>query len=756
MNDEFCEIDGEVIPTSNLIISKAIDFAKAVENSNYASVVECRRPTSDKEIIVLNAKIQVGQKTVHDIRRYERIAVVFEKSDTIMPEVLALRKTFPLVPHVNLRAKEFPRSLCVTEQRYSESKLKWTASTFVENIRHWLASAAKGTLHAEDQPLEPLLLGSEGFLVLPYDLLFAETVDSEPLFISIEDSENKRKTYIAKRPEDNNGNFSASEFVAFSFLIEPQTHGLIRSAPTTLFELHEFLENGKADLLEELRRKLKAWKEKNEEKHFLAGQLALIIRMLKTRDEDSVPETIELRAFLTFETIKEVGVEIGLWEESEGCLGYLIPIDRNKTGQQIRIGMLNPVSSLSRENAAQLNNVLPQASRKIVAVGLGSLGSQIFMNLIRSGYGKWILIDEDFLLPHNLSRHALSGAFTGGSKSRWMAELANHTIDGEPIADWIVADVLNPLESSETSQKVKEAFDHAEIILDASASVPVARHLAFDIDSSARRISVFLNPQGTDVTILAEGSERKTTLDSLEMQYYRHLINKDCLKGHLKRNDERIRYATSCRDVSATIPQDFVALQAAICSRAIHQITSNKQAFMSIWRTDEDQISVQRYAFPVRNSIKCKIDEWTLCTDEGFLDKVHEARAKKLPNETGGVLVGSYDMQRKIVYVVDCLPSPPDSEEWPTLYIRGCRGLHSQIEKVQQVTENQLRYAGEWHSHPAACSVKPSHDDKQVFDWLSNLMKIDGLPPLMLIVGDPGQHAFYLDKIETSTEMATG
>ena len=470
----------------------------------------------------------------------------------------------------------------------------------------------------------------------------------------------------------------------------------------------------------------------------------------------SVPETIELRAFLTLETIKEVGVEIGLWEESEGGLGYLIPIDRNKTGQQIRIGMLNPVSSLSRENAAQLNNVLPQASRKIVAVGLGSLGSQIFMNLIRSGYGKWILIDEDFLLPHNLSRHALPGVFTGGSKSRWMAELANHTIDGEPIADWIVEDVLNPLESSETSQKVKEAFDPAEIILDASASVSVARRLALDIDSSARRISVFLNPQGTDVTILAEGSERKTTLDSLEMQYYRHLINEKCLKDHLKRNHGRIRYATSCRDVSATIPQDFVALQAAICSRAIHQITSNEQAFLSIWRTDEDQISVQRHAFPVRNSIKCKIGEWTLCTDEGFIDKIHEARAKKLPNETGGVLVGSYDMQRKIVYVVDCLPSPPDSEEWPTHYIRGCRELRSKIKKTEKITENQLNYVGEWHSHPPNCSVKPSQDDLQAFDWLSNLMKIDGLPPLMLIVGDPGQHAFYLNKIETSSEMGMG
>ena len=40
----------------------------------------------------------------------------------------------------------------------------------------------------------------------------------------------------------------------------------------------------------------------------------------------------------------------------------------------------------------------------------------------------------------------------------------------------------------------------------------------------------------------------------------------------------------------------------------------------------------------------------------------------------GGVLIGVYDLQRQVVYVVDTIPSPPDSAEWPTLYIGGCEG----------------------------------------------------------------------------------
>ena len=747
MSDKFCEVDGEVILASNLIISKAKDFANAVKNSDYACLVECRRATSDREIIVLDAKVQIGQKTVHKIKRHERIAVVFEKSDTIMPDVLALRRNFPLVPHINLRSQEFPRSLCVTEQQYSESKLQWTGPAFVENIRRWLAETAKGTLHAEEQPLEPLFWGTEHIIVLPSDL-FAKGSLSEPLSIPIVNEVNKRWIFITERPEFIDEDRNPLEYVAAAFLSERLTHGIISKAPVNLYELHQFLERGNLNLLEELRQLLENWRSEARAREILNAKLILVVALPKTRHGHTSVETIEWKAFLIPKSIREIGSEI---DPSVMSAGYNVPlIGQSKKGDDVLIHMLNPVLSLSRENAARFNGLSARYEKKITAVGLGALGSQVFMNLVRAGYGEWTLIDKDILLPHNLARHALDGFSIGCSKVFGLAANANKTVDGDPIADCIVADVLNPSESPETPEKLENAFTNADIILDASASVPVARHLVHDVDSSGRRISIFLNPDGTDVVILAEDAKRKISLDFLEMQYYRYLINDVCLADHLKRKHGRIRFATSCRDVSATIPQDFVALQAAICSRAIHQLSSNEQAFMSIWRTDEDQISVQRYSFPVKNSIKCKIGEWTLCTDEGFIDKVHEARANKLPNETGGVLVGSYDMQRKIVYVVDFLPSPPDSKEWPTLYIRGCRGLPSKIEKIQQVTVNQLRYVGEWHSHPAACSVKPSHDDKQVFDWLSDLMKIDGLPPLMLIVGDPGQYAFYLERIENS------
>ena len=105
-------------------------------------------------------------------------------------------------------------------------------------------------------------------------------------------------------------------------------------------------------------------------------------------------------------------------------------------------------------------------------------------------------------------------------------------------------------------------------------------------------------------------------------------------------------------------------------------------------------------------------------------------------------------MQRKIVYIADCFPAPPDSKEWPTGFIRGYRGLNLLRKKIKKQTGDQLDSIGEWHSHPVGCSVKPSQTDRDFFDWLSDRMKVDGLPPLMLIVGDQGKYAFYLNRIE--------
>jgi integrative and conjugative element protein (TIGR02256 family) len=258
---------------------------------------------------------------------------------------------------------------------------------------------------------------------------------------------------------------------------------------------------------------------------------------------------------------------------------------------------------------------------------------------------------------------------------------------------------------------------------------------------------LLLNPSGTDVVLLVEDLERKTTLDVLEMQYYRSLIHESALTNHLQQADSRVRYARSCRDLSSSIPQDLVALHAAIMSRALRTVVSDAKARIAIWQTDSTELSTTIHRIDLSQKIEQPIGDWMMCTDQYLLDKIWQMRAEKLPNETGGVLIGSFDMQRKMVYIVDLLPSPPDSTEWPTVYIRGCKGLTQDVGEIERLTAGMLGYVGEWHSHPRYCGCSPSQDDRRAFRWLTRSMNTAGFPALMLIVGDDKQYCWYLGQM---------
>jgi proteasome lid subunit RPN8/RPN11 len=122
--------------------------------------------------------------------------------------------------------------------------------------------------------------------------------------------------------------------------------------------------------------------------------------------------------------------------------------------------------------------------------------------------------------------------------------------------------------------------------------------------------------------------------------------------------------------------------------------------------------------------------------DNVFVASARALRQAKLPRETGGVLLGSWDLMRGIVYVVATIPSPDDSEEWPTSYIRGCSGLEAAVRSAEARTGSQLQYVGEWHSHPDGHSTDPSEEDRELFALLDLYTHQDGNPPVMLIVGD--------------------
>jgi len=741
MEGRFIGLSGVIVEPYQLKLTKARLLALAVARNlvEYAFIVECRR-LDGMEVIIFDAEIEVPQLRVHPIEEIERIAVIFQEADDSYPEVLALRSDFPLVSHLNLRESEFPRSLCLYDERYDDLKVRWTPHRFIARIREWLSLTAQGILHQDDQPLEPLLLACSGHVVLPHDLLVSQQEQlQDTLYIYAKGSGSGDLFFTAECEKPSNSN-KAIAVTASVHLCKPQPHGIIRQKPKTLSELTDFVSTGGIDLISELRSRLRRWNEQPEKRdEVLNSNLIIILLLPKSRKGDvHTPESLEIRVFYCFEKISKIGEKLGVWSLFGKEIGTLIGGDMPQQADTIAVDLLNHSFHLNREIAAHLNGYPSSVDVSISAIGVGALGSPVVTNLFRAGFGKWTIIDHDRLMPHNLGRHVLNDHFVGYDKSAGMAFFLDSIIKRTDAVKAIPANVMAP---GKHSDEVKDALKTSDVILDMSASVSVARFLSLDINSSARRVSLFMNPSGQDLVLLAEDKCRKSRLDQLEMQYYRAIAMNDDLSGHFEAVEGRRRYGQSCRDVTSTLPQDYIALHSAIGSRATREVTADPDAHLIIWRADALG-NARRFELTPAVTIQVWRGDWQVCTDMHLLQKLQECRDSKLPKETGGVLLGSFDMERKIVYIIDTLPSPLDSEEWPTLYIRGTRGLRSAVDSISEKTDGMLEYIGEWHSHPRSCPPIPSQDDLKVFSWLTALMEKEGLPALMMIGGDEGFGCF--------------
>jgi hypothetical protein len=734
----------KVVAEKELKIKRAKDIVLAIKSTNipFVRIVECLALMQEQaECLILDIEVELGQKNViNQIEKNERIAIIFNQMDETFPEVLALREDFPEVPHINLREYEIPRNLCLYNEPFNELKLYLTPIRFVERIRQWLAETAKGNLHGDDQPLEPLFLQTNTNLIIPNDMLDKIKSNTEEFYVVNVVKEDFKRTYIVKK-NNNIKEEKKYECISLTYKSEPHTHGVIRKTPKNLFELNEFTKTSGFNLIESLR--IDLLKLYNGSIKDLREKYLLIIMVLpKKRNGDKEVETEDKWGFLLGGNIEKIGVEIGIWALYNNQIAHLFETNKEKMGQGILLEMSAILNSFSRKMGLAQNDISDKTPKKIVLVGVGALGSQIFMNLTRAGFGHWALVDNDIFLPHNLARHVLDIHAVGFAKAKCLSLMAKELLEEPMEPKYFVEDILK---ISKYSVDLQETLSESDVIVDCTASNAVTSCLANDISSLARKTSIFLNPTGGDSVLLIEDLKREIKIDQIEIQYYKILYNLKELEGHLDSKGKRIRLANSCSDINATLSQEYMSLHAAICSRALRNMLDQDDAKIIIWRANQTDMSVNCFKFNPNKMIEITKNKWTIYIDVMLLQKIFEVRKEKLPSETGGILIGSFDVQRQIIYIVDTILSPPDSQEWPTIYIRGCEGLNQKVKEISDKTLARLEYIGEWHSHPNSCSCKQSADDIKAFNWLADSRKGDGLPAIMLIAGEKAEYEIYVN-----------
>ena len=694
-------IKGSTVRGEQLRIPRAVAIYRAALRHPRAKDVTCRINSHGDEIILMSLfQLEVPDEPVCDIREEEEVAIICHKEDIFIPEVYALRTDFPTeLPHSNARPYLHPVSLCVSDVTFADIRPQFNAYDFIGLIRRWLNLSSVNQLHEADRPLEVFFSFHEACCILN------ERTDANPYV------RYSKKTKLS----------STLEFVTKSkathYLISLPTEKVHTSnfarIPQTMGDLREIRSTGQHGLTDRLLAELT---------RTVAGKatLPLVMMVFITQTSEDIKKTSQnLFLIKTYTSPSEIAhKKITLSQSTFGQWFNQLPVE------VILLDMMT-----SRLGNA-INNGIKDIFKKVGVVGTGTLGSTVIDHFVREGCSEEVaIVDFDILFPHNLSRHTLTPDKVMTSKVRSLKDSYKGIFFQKLTA--IEGNILM-LSSNDKERFCKDA----ELVIDLSTSIAVERVIAHDT-GTFRRCTSFLNPKGDEVVLLMEDDIRVHRLDLLEMDYYRNLITDVRFENHLEQTDKVRINSFSCRAESMILNYENVRALSAIVTSQIRKYYATKQACLSIWHIDSESGTVSSLPMKMCEWITVKQGNIEVCITKEIEDEINNLALASPDKETGGCLFGSYDRDFNTIYVYYMVPAPKDSVHTPCSFVRGFKGLTQEYERITNVTYHQVRYLGEWHSHPGM-SNNPSSTDKKQFDELWKEQQSQDLPFVQIIHGNNG------------------
>ena len=731
---------GAPISASSLCNAQATALVEFVHRyaGAVATFVEARG-RGEQELVVLDVRTGAPQAPVHPIRPTERVGILFARADA-MPLVAMLRNNFPDTEKQLLVPAGSPAFICIDDRPWAEALLTWTPAELINRILTWFQRAARGELHDARQPLEPVLLGSPLSFIIARSILATDATED---LIAEHDLEQRSILRVKPLAEISEVTAGSEPICITTYRVQPERMQRLRHAPATLGELAETLRARGIDICADLTSRFARWLAEGEVAAWrLNARFAVIVEMPIATPRGERQEGVDMRAFLAAQSAGDIAVALGVAFNTNpqhgSSVGYAKRIGQPAVDRQaldeICVQSAEVHLEFERDLATRLAGRKEPDTRRAVLVGAGAMGSHLADCLVREGRFRWTIIDDDRLLPHNLARHVARKDQTCRHKAVILADYLNMSLAGEAAVGQPLS--ANLFAAGKVGAEIAEALNAADLLIDATASVRAARYLS-DHKAQARRLSTFFNPSGKAAVLLAEPAGRALTLRDLEAQYLGFVLRNARLANHLGDLPEILAYTGACRAITNRIPQWRVSVLAGLAAGGVSDAADRTEPAILIWTlTSNDEVNVD--AVPAEPVARYCAHGWQIAVDAGLASRIHALRRARLPSETGGILFGLVDIPKKSIHVVHASPAPPDSEEQPDGFLRGTDGVQELLEAADRTTAGQLRYVGEWHSHPPRASAHPSPVDARQIDWLAGLLGMDSMPALLLIAADTG------------------
>ncbi|WP_283183459.1 Mov34/MPN/PAD-1 family protein [Pseudomonas svalbardensis] len=710
-------------PRSRLARS-VVQYLSQSESYPYATLVGVQRKGTH-DVLDIELELELNQRRQVPICSREPISIVFmANDDSWSPRVRSERDGFPVgMVHTNLDPDvDGGVCLCIWEESWSDLATNLTGQILIERIRAWFSSMAAGTIHDVDQRLEPLIHTGSNTLIIPPGRV------QGPWHVQLV-SEHAGRLAVAMGPKPPEKEVFGNNFALYNPRMPSQIHRGLALTPYDLGALHQLCIELGFDLIKDL----SSWLKDSVQLANASQRLPmLILTVPKRRFDDAEDEEVEVWCYSFGHTLAELGERLNITATEAGATTITVLGSPNGVDlAAIRLEPWRVVPRLDRAAARRFSGVSRGADTRLLGIGAGAIGSNVAMIATRSGLGTWTIVDGDILLPHNTVRQVQRNGTVGFGK----AEVLRHELDNvlaETGNAFIAVDVFNP---AGEAQALDSALRSAEVAVDFSASPAVLSWLSEQPVN--RAVSAFFGPSGSDLVVLAEGSSRDVRIDEIEAQYFWAVAVNEELKDHLAAaRMDRIRYANACQDLSRPLPPWQVHTLCGLAAGRLAQIIEEADASFRVWRLETGSGAVDSVCVPVQPVRRFHTGEMRVTISDEVVRTMRELRRQSGRNETGGVLLGTFDLVRNVLHVVAALTAPSDSKQAPTYFVRGMKDLKPRIERLAEASAGRLHYIGEWHSHPGGVPARPSNDDEQVYAHLKSHMGPAGTPYVMAICGD--------------------
>jgi integrative and conjugative element protein (TIGR02256 family) len=742
MAKEFHELTGfgELTDHAQLKLPRARALLAAVRDAGDFTLVQLLSHSvpgvPPVEVLVVDVECDgVPSRNPAGIQYRERLALCVPEDPGALVEVLALRKSFPILMHQNHGRRDGAASLCLYFEPIRTIMRTWTPQRFLRRIQWWLEQSAKGELHPADQPVDHLFFASKYELVLPWNLDALRTDPRVKMAVSRSESRPDGGGTFFLRPIVKGGNRTTGAASLIELNLPPVLQGFVERDPDTLGGLADMLSHRGVQLLPPL---IAALSDGVGSAGVSAGAaesfVVIVVHIPILRETGGAVQQVSRRAFLVLGDVRELGVKTGAlylhekkyFAELQGSVLARAPATEWKGEPVFPMSVLQFADSASARKQSSVHVEGPRAT----LVGAGSLGSALLNLWTRAGWGHWSVIDKDHVKPHNLVRHTAFSQHVGELKCDVVSELCGAATDGAATVTAVRGDACDPGESP-----VKEALRAGALVVDASAALEYPRQASFQ-DALPRHVTVFVTPSGNGAVLMFEDRTRSIRLRTLEAQYYRAVIRQAWGDRHLEGNLGTYWSGASCRDISVAMPYSRISVHASTLAEQVMFLAESEEACIRVWERNPDNGGVLVHDVAPTTERSLNIGDLAVFFDDGLAAHLKSLRLAALPNETGGVLLGYHDFNVGAIVLVDALPAPSDSHASSDSFERGTSGLAKAVQDASARTAGIVNYVGEWHTHPRGHSAKPSRDDLIQLAELSLAMHGDGLPALQLIVGE--------------------